>query len=277
MFGPLSRGFMTRRLTLAKFPNVRFFTTVLNQRLPITETDDIFCSIRHKNQFLVDNPDCVFISCMDLNPKPGKLHPEGKWMIFAEKNKNTVISESKSTAIQWTNELDVIQIIDMETGSEVDSLGPVICNRIKWSSHIFTVGVSTVKTDGAAKHSMNLGYFKTFEQAYFYQKCVPESYTGIWICFDHHGALNKIQNYVNGRLDGKSLIFQDDKVVDEIWYKDGKLDGLSVHYYQDGTVSRFNQYKDGESVGPKLTFFPDGTLWEEYSVVPDYFFNLGHE
>lgn len=243
-------------------------------------------SIKFQNQLFVNDPECVYISCMDTNPKKDRDLPEGKWLIIAKKNQNTKTTEKDNDVnnvngtdsshehepestkkMHMAHELDVVQIIDMDTGTTIESLGPISCNMIKWTTkYLFTVGKQTVRSpdkysnDNDPIDNMDLCYFKTIEHAFFYQKCIPSFYSGTWIHVNRDGNLEGFDNYENGLLHGKSTRFSDDKIIDETWFQNGKLDGPSRHYY-NGTLARYDVFKNGKSVGPHIIFRSDGRLW----------------
>lgn len=224
--------------------------------------------IKNHNQEFISDPKYIYISCMDRSQKEGHVHPEGKWLIIA-KNKNYDSEEYSMKSIHWTNQVDVIKIIDMETGDDnFNSLEHVYCNRIKLVAHSFTVGKTSIMNPDDLKYRdkdkiyKDLSYFKTIEYAFFFQRSVPESHTGTWIFIDgEDGSLEKINNYVDGSLCGESVIFDDDKIIDRSWYKNGKLNGISMHFYPDGKLNRFNEYKDDLKVGRSLILHPNGNLW----------------
>ncbi|MCB0505524.1 MAG: toxin-antitoxin system YwqK family antitoxin [Cyclobacteriaceae bacterium] len=54
-------------------------------------------------------------------------------------------------------------------------------------------------------------------------------------------------NYKNGKLEGESKVYYDNgKIMEESTYKDGKRDGIARWYDQEGNMTIEYMYKDGE-------------------------------
>ena len=67
---------------------------------------------------------------------------------------------------------------------------------------------------------------------------------------EYSGAIvRENRNYENGKLEGVSRTFYDDgKVLEEAYYKDGLREGVSKWYDQNGNLTIQYEYKKGELV-----------------------------
>jgi antitoxin component YwqK of YwqJK toxin-antitoxin module len=207
-----------------------------------------------------------------------------RYLIIAKTNQNTTTTDGENLinlrlceGMFWANGLDVLKIIDLDNRDDqsihrLESFDHSLTNysRKKMAKLTFTIGNTESRESESEEESecleknkvkFNCCCFKTIEQAFFSGRSIPHSYTGTWISYDtNNGSLEKIENYVNGTLHGRSLNFYDNKVSRENQYKDGKLDGASIRYYPDGKLASFSQYKDGKRIGTGLTFLPDQRL-----------------
>lgn len=112
---------------------------------------------------------------------------------------------------------------------------------------------------------------EVFEEGYplkketFYPNGAPESIAtyfqnalhGQKRIFSQTGEPLAIEEWTNGRLDGKSTYFRNGNRYVEITYQDGKKDGVERHFIDGEIVSQeiawINNYKHGQSV-----FYADG-------------------
>jgi hypothetical protein len=197
----------------------------------------------------INDPNTLYVSCMDTDSKDEI--PLGRWLIFAKKNEKTIESECKED-ICWTNQLDILRIIDVNNGNQIQTLGSksgsdyVYCNRWSLAAHSYAVGKTTTPDPENQKYSpnpqkekMNLGYFKSIDRAFFFQRTVPGSYTGTWYRYDSWGQIEKIENYLDGSLHGESMRFKEREIVDRTWYDHGFLHGPSIRYYPGGQVETY--------------------------------------
>ena len=65
---------------------------------------------------------------------------------------------------------------------------------------------------------------------------------------------------VNGKLHGKYSKYVNDKIHFECSYKNGKKDGYSKNYFDNGQVSLQSYWEKGKQEGEAITFLKDGTV-----------------
>lgn len=82
----------------------------------------------------------------------------------------------------------------------------------------------------------------------YYLKSSGVPYTGK--VFEEWSGQQRVEtNYINGKLDGLSESWHENgKKASEVNYKDGKQDGLSVEFHENGKKWRKVNYKDGKPV-----------------------------
>ena len=105
---------------------------------------------------------------------------------------------------------------------------------------------------------------------------------GVWLKMGDNGAVEVEENYRNGQLEGKRVIYrfggikssvehfhngkpEGAKTVyydngfkqEESFFKNGKREGVTKWYNQSEQVIIENTYKNGELDGPATTYFPD--------------------
>lgn len=87
--------------------------------------------------------------------------------------------------------------------------------------------------------------------------------TGKWFDYHKDGSVFKIENYLNGNLEGKSEEFlPNGKLLKVINYKNGKLNGEWVQYHKNKKIEVSSIYKDGELTGISKRFHFNGDLKE---------------
>lgn len=89
-----------------------------------------------------------------------------------------------------------------------------------------------------------------------------KQYDGIWKYY--HQASKKImttENYKNGKLHGKRLVYYPDgKIAEEINYDNGVKEGSYKKYSANGTLLEEVTYKNGQYEGVAIYRNPDGSL-----------------
>jgi antitoxin component YwqK of YwqJK toxin-antitoxin module len=86
----------------------------------------------------------------------------------------------------------------------------------------------------------------------------------VWLNYGPSGKLSNMETYKNDLLEGKKIIYyvpEDPsvktlRVLTEYLYKDGKLNGPAVHYFDTGIVKEKGSYINDRKVG----------LWEIFHV-----------
>ncbi len=130
-------------------------------------------------------------------------------------------------------------------------------NHLNGEAIIFNKGVMAMKT-----------FFKDDQQegaAYFYNEAgvvtnIAEyrqgKFHGEFKTFDQDGHLLKLECYKNGLKEGASITFYPGKMVilEEAPYKDNKLHGTLVKYYEEGGIKEERLFYEGKLV-EKPTFY----------------------
>jgi antitoxin component YwqK of YwqJK toxin-antitoxin module len=112
--------------------------------------------------------------------------------------------------------------------------------------------------------------FVTFHQTY-YPNGSPES-----VSYYYHGKLNgekktftatgeplATKEYVSGLLHGKSTLYKNGTKYLEVYYLDGKKNGLEIHYIDGEVVSQEILWENDKRHGPSK-YFVDGVAQVEY-------------
>lgn len=83
---------------------------------------------------------------------------------------------------------------------------------------------------------------------------------GVWKFLHSNGRLRSTGNYSDGKRDGKWVWYYEHNgaVEDRTLYKDGKFEGQSISYREDGTVFQINTYENHDLHGPMIRFYPSG-------------------
>ncbi len=246
--------FLNVLLVISFLPKILANTIIDSEEI----NNPLLALIKQENQKFIDDPQYVYKLCQD------------KWFMILKINQFTKTDDDNDPKKRMftASELDVIKIIDVNDGSTIESLERISCDLIKLSVITYSVGKTTepdpsdVKYNKKDKIYLTMIYFKTVDQAFFFQRYVPEFYTGTWKLYDaYDGYLDSVNNYKDGLLHGKSTIYREDNIIDESMYENGILNGISRHYYDNGKLSRYSTYKNGNKIGVSLTFYHDGRLW----------------
>ncbi len=154
-----------------------------------------------------------------------------------------------------------------------------------------SIGGELYYENGQYKYkSENIGKFRYEE--YFYPDGVikhkkqfkERAPNGVWVWFDRKGNTKKEiayqmldgsyrlldenlnvyseVNYKNGKLDGKSLKYDDGNISDETEYRTGKAHGISKSFYTFGNLGLWYivKYIDGKKQGVEVSYDYQGTL-----------------
>lgn len=113
--------------------------------------------------------------------------------------------------------------------------------------------------------------------------------TGLWVTYDADGKVTSMKNYVNGKLDGVSVVMSQREQIDEkahyrqdvlhglsgkyrfgrpeeeLPYKNGQLDGIVRKYYQNGKIREEIGFKDGKQHGSYKYYNEDGSISLDYT------------
>jgi len=89
-------------------------------------------------------------------------------------------------------------------------------------------------------------------------------YNGPYFEFDGFGRMIVRASYLNNKLHGKLVKFQDGNKIQESEYKDGVLDGAYKEFNRNGAVQKEINYKDGKLNGSFRYYDDKGKVIEEY-------------
>lgn len=158
------------------------------------------------------------------------------------------------------------------------------------SASTYGVAGDTNKTDANGKKT---GLWKEKgEMTVYYGRYKDDKKDGAWIGYHPNGIISSIveyrdgrkngasigidvagfyfrkDNYVNDTLDGPSIVFAHNngaKIQSEIGYKMGKIDGMRLIYYPDGTLQESGTYSNDKRNGVSRWYLADGSLSIEYN------------
>lgn len=88
---------------------------------------------------------------------------------------------------------------------------------------------------------------------------------GVWREFWPNGDLKNETTYKNDKKDGLEIIWYDspDCVEQEAYYKDGKLDGILIHYSKKCRKDFYEHYKNGIKHGLEVEYYSNGNMKAE--------------
>lgn len=87
-------------------------------------------------------------------------------------------------------------------------------------------------------------------------------YTGWSKLIKRNGLVENIEQYKDGKLHGLEVWwFDNGKKYSEINYKDGKKNGLQVRWFENGQKQVESSHKDGELHGLITKWRQDGSMW----------------
>jgi len=74
-------------------------------------------------------------------------------------------------------------------------------------------------------------------------------------------VIMSLENYKNGKLEGKkSVFYPDSKIAEEMSYKNGLKDGIYKKYAQSGTLLEQTTFKDNQYNGEAVFYDSDGAV-----------------
>jgi len=87
--------------------------------------------------------------------------------------------------------------------------------------------------------------------------------SGTWLAFNDEGRIIKIENYIDGRVEGLSLeLDKRGQVTKKVFYNDGKFDGPNTTY-KFGRPIETIPYKHGDIDGKVIRYYNNGRVMEE--------------
>ena len=89
---------------------------------------------------------------------------------------------------------------------------------------------------------------------------------GKWISYFEDGQVWFEGNYNNGKEHGEFIYFGNGNYniihkLELVNYKDGELDGQSIHYHVNGEINSIVNYQNGEKDGKNIFFDKDGKIY----------------
>lgn len=77
---------------------------------------------------------------------------------------------------------------------------------------------------------------------------------GLHFLFNNSGRVDMYESYMNNQLHGKRVTFKQGSPVEEMSYKNGKLDGVFRGFFPTGRLQRIGYYKDGLQTGEYIVY-----------------------
>lgn len=113
-------------------------------------------------------------------------------------------------------------------------------------------------------------------------KLINNKREGIWKLYDYKGELDYIGNYINNLKEGLWKRYLDEEIIQEVNFKAGlregqacyysngclkskytyehdKLNGKSIKYHSNLSISYISLFKNNNLEGPEFSFYDDGT------------------
>lgn len=82
----------------------------------------------------------------------------------------------------------------------------------------------------------------------------------VWLYYDDLGVMMSKENFVNGKKEGKALVyFPDGKIAEESAYKNDVKNGPFKQYFDGTRVKHETTYLNGQMEGKCSYYFPNGT------------------
>jgi antitoxin component YwqK of YwqJK toxin-antitoxin module len=86
---------------------------------------------------------------------------------------------------------------------------------------------------------------------------------GLWQSFYPNGNLMEERLYVNGKLNGVRLLYNEDGILEiEEHYENDQFNGLYIAYFNTGGIRVRGQYKNNQMTGEWCYFYENGTIKE---------------
>lgn len=129
-----------------------------------------------------------------------------------------------------------------------------------------------IKHDEKTKRSESYIYYESGNLMSF-GIYINQKKDSVWTKFGPSKRISGRETYKNDLLEGKSYVYfvPDDlndksvRIAKESNYKNGKLDGLTIEYFDSGVVKSKSNYSNGLRHGQFITNYPGGNpMLEEY-------------
>ncbi len=96
---------------------------------------------------------------------------------------------------------------------------------------------------------------------------------GAWKWYNEKGRVRETASYKNGKLDGKNLVYYEDgSLYVDANYVNGELEGEYKYFNEKGAMLQKKYFKNGKLNGKYISYFKVGELLPEYDIdyVDDY-------
>lgn len=80
---------------------------------------------------------------------------------------------------------------------------------------------------------------------------------GLHFILNNAGRVDMYESYMNNQLHGKRVTFKQGTPVEEMSYKNGKLNGIFRGFYPTGKLQRLGYFKDGLQDGQYIVYGED--------------------
>jgi antitoxin component YwqK of YwqJK toxin-antitoxin module len=122
-----------------------------------------------------------------------------------------------------------------------------------------------MKHDEKTKRSESYMYYETGNLMSF-GIYINQKKDSVWTKFGPSKRISARETFKNDLLDGKSIVYyvpedlndKSTRIVKESTYKNGKLEGVVLEYFDSGVIKAKSNYLDGLRHGQFLTNYPNG-------------------
>lgn len=190
-----------------------------------------------------------------------------------------IFFSSCSSKISTEPELVSIQLVDQNGLSETISAQNKLSsfNSVDFTSQQpYKKVLRVYKKDQEGKsHTILTSYYPN-GQIEQYLECISITANGMYRKWHQNGSLHIEAKVIGGPADisplaqkdwlfeGPCKVFNEDqKLIANITYRKGNLEGLSTYYYPDGVLKEEVFYKQGNIEGIKKTYYKSGTPLQE--------------
>lgn len=124
--------------------------------------------------------------------------------------------------------------------------------------------IDTIKTIMDFRNNGTVGYATIFYMTGKKQaqgKYINEKKDSIWTFYDDMGQLLSLETYKDGKKEGKSLVyFQNGEIADEKLFKNDIQHGPFKQFFEGKKVRGEGTYVEGKLVGKNSYYYPNGTI-----------------
>lgn len=181
---------------------------------------------------------CLLSACNN-NKYVSPISPEGNVVVEMPSESATLIPYSDDNSLQFAKE------VDQEGNPAGDGL------------------TFNGKKEGAWIIYSNKYSRQNLEAVYNYKDGIKH---GPYFIMDNGSSLKEVGSFFEGKLDGQRTVFSRNRRIEVSNFKNGMLDGLSTHYYDDGEVKKEEgNYVNGKRNGEHQWFDLEGNVKISYT------------